>query len=165
MSCITFEEFVRVGDGDGDGVSVLGALDLGLMMPSSLSISSCKAIQVQKVEGRNKVRRMNITNDTLLVCRIKCVPVVWFQVIYQLKYFHIQTHKHTLTHTHHYDSIWALKEKTLITYFWHIAHVLRSIDIGGSFFNEKDLCGDEPCCVQTRSRAVRDTWQDYNTFC
>lgn len=76
MSCITFEEFVRVGDGDGDGVSVLGALDLGLMMPSSLSISSCKAIQVQKVEGRNKVRRMNITNDTLLVCRIKCVPVV-----------------------------------------------------------------------------------------
>lgn len=67
MSCITFEEFVRVGDGDGDGVSVLGALDLGLMMPSSLSISSCKAIQVQKVEGRNKVRRMNITNDTLLV--------------------------------------------------------------------------------------------------
>ena len=65
-----------MGDGDGDGVSVLGALDLGLMMPSSLSISSCKAIQVQKVEGRNKVRRMNITYDTLLVCRIKCVPVV-----------------------------------------------------------------------------------------
>lgn len=44
MSCITFEEFVKVGDGDDDGVSVLGALDLGLMMPSSLSISSCEAV-------------------------------------------------------------------------------------------------------------------------
>ena len=56
MSCITFEEFVKVGDGDGDGVSVLGALDLGLMMPSSLSISSCKAVQDQNLEERNKIK-------------------------------------------------------------------------------------------------------------
>ena len=41
MTCIAFEEFVKVGDGDGDGVSVLDTLDLGLIIPSSLSISSC----------------------------------------------------------------------------------------------------------------------------
>lgn len=56
-----------MGDGDGDGVSVvLGALDLGLMMPSSLSISSCKAVQVQKVEERNESRGTDSYNDVLL---------------------------------------------------------------------------------------------------
>ena len=50
MFCITLDECVRVGDCDGGGVSVFTPFDLGLIMPSILSISSCDI--VQRVVGR-----------------------------------------------------------------------------------------------------------------
>ena len=54
MFCITLDECVRVGDCDGGGESVFTPFDLGLIMPSILSISSCDV--VQRVVERNKIR-------------------------------------------------------------------------------------------------------------
>jgi hypothetical protein len=100
-----------VGDGDGDCVSVFGALDLGLMMPSSLSISSCEAVQVQREEEMNKIRGMDRYNDV----SIELQNSIWsYWTIYSnlsIKVLpHTDTDKHTHTahrhtHTHDYGSV------------------------------------------------------------
>ena len=62
--CITLEEFVRVGDCDGGGVSVFTPFDLGLIMPSILSISSCDMVQrVVERKKQNKIRNKKIEKN------------------------------------------------------------------------------------------------------
>ena len=62
--CITLEEFVRVGDCDGGGVSVFTPFDLGLIMPSILSISSCDMVQrVVERKKQNKIKNKKIEKN------------------------------------------------------------------------------------------------------
>lgn len=61
-----------MGDCDGGGVSVFTPLDLGLIMPSILSISSCDIVQrvverkKQKIKNK-KMEEIRDSNDITLI--------------------------------------------------------------------------------------------------
>ena len=76
LHCTTLDEFIRVGDCEGGGVSDLSPFDLGLIMPSILSISSLEVVhrveRGTRMRGRiERGRRSRRTSFDLCIASVK----------------------------------------------------------------------------------------------